>query len=77
LIAEGEAVARRLGIELPRRRQATRPERRERAPENIAPACSKTFLAKRQTEVDFMNGAIAQWATKSECPLRSTKRCGD
>ena len=70
LIAEGEAVARKLGIRLhgdPRdlvRKGAN-------APGKHKASMFQDVLAKRQTEVDFMNGAIVQWGEKVgvETPL--------
>src|ERR1700722_16917620 len=63
LIAEGEAVARKLGIELhgdPRRlvQKGAEASGQHRA------SMLQDVLAKRQTEVDFMNGAIVQWGEK-------------
>jgi 2-dehydropantoate 2-reductase len=63
LIAEGEAVARKLGIELhgdPRRlvQKGAEASGKHRA------SMLQDVLAKRQTEVDFMNGAIVQWGEK-------------
>ncbi len=70
LIAEGEAVARKLGIQLhgdPRelvRRGAS-------APGKHHASMLQDVHAKRHTEVDFMNGAIVQWGEKVgvETPL--------
>jgi len=63
LIAEGEAVAGKLGIELhgdPRRlvQKGAEASGKHRA------SMLQDVLAKRQTEVDFMNGAIVQWGEK-------------
>ncbi|HEX6502095.1 MAG TPA: ketopantoate reductase family protein [Terriglobales bacterium] len=63
LIAEGEAVARKMGIHLhgdPRelvRKGAN-------APGKHKASMFQDVLARRQTEVDFMNGAIVQWGEK-------------
>ena len=54
LIAEGEAVANKLGIE-------------HRA------SMLQDVLAKRPTEVDFMNGSIVQWGEKSGVPTPLNK----
>jgi 2-dehydropantoate 2-reductase len=63
LIAEGEAVARKLGIELhgdPRKLV----QKGANAPGRHRASMLQDVLAKRPTEVDFMNGAIAQWGDK-------------
>jgi 2-dehydropantoate 2-reductase len=63
LIAEGEAVAKSLGIELhgdPRELV----EKGARAPGKHRSSMLQDVLARRQTEVDFMNGAIVQWGEK-------------
>ena len=64
LIAEGEAVARKLGIELhgdPRQLV----QKGANAPGKHRASMLQDVLARRQTEVDFMNGAIAQWGEKT------------
>lgn len=67
LFAEGEAVAAKLGIELhgdPRelvRKGAN-------APGKHRASMLQDVLAKRPTEVDFMNGAIARWGEKIGVP---------
>jgi 2-dehydropantoate 2-reductase len=72
LIAEGEAVAKALGIELhgdPRalvRKGAT-------APGKHRASMLQDVLAKRQTEVDFMNGAIVKWGEQSGIPTPLNK----
>jgi len=72
LIAEGEAVARRLGITLhgdPRdlvRKGA-------RAPGKHRASMLQDVLAKRQTEVDFINGAIVKWGEKEGVPTPLNK----
>lgn len=67
LIAEGEAVARKLGIELhgdPRNLV----QKGANAPGKHRASMLQDVLAKRQTEVDFMNGAIVQWGEKVGVP---------
>jgi 2-dehydropantoate 2-reductase len=64
LIAEGEAVAKRLGIELhgdPRQLV----QKGANAPGKHRASMLQDVMAKRQTEVDFMNGAIVQWGDKA------------
>jgi 2-dehydropantoate 2-reductase len=63
LIMEGEAVARKLGIELhgdPRQLV----QKGANAPGKHRASMLQDVLARRQTEVDFMNGAISQWGDK-------------
>jgi len=63
LIDEGLAVAKALGITLhgdPRELV----QKGARAPGKHKASMLQDVLAKRQTEVDFMNGAIAQWGEK-------------
>lgn len=63
LISEGEAVAKKLGIELhgdPRQLV----QKGANAPGKHRASMLQDVLAKRQTEVDFMNGAIVQWGEK-------------
>jgi len=72
LIAEGEAVARELQIELhgdPR--QLVR--KGANAPGKHRASMLQDVLAKRQTEVDFMNGAIVQWGEKTGVPTPLNK----
>ncbi len=67
LIAEGEAVAKALGIELhgdPRQMV----QKGANAPGKHRASMLQDVLAKRQTEVDFMNGAIARWGRQSGIP---------
>lgn len=67
LIAEGEAVARKLGIELhgdPRNLV----QKGANAPGKHRASMFQDVLARRQTEVDFMNGAIVQWGEKAGVP---------
>jgi 2-dehydropantoate 2-reductase len=72
LIAEGEAVARRLEIELhgdPRQLV----QKGAIAPGKHRASMLQDVLAKRHTEVDFMNGAIAQWGEKTGVPTPLNK----
>jgi 2-dehydropantoate 2-reductase len=72
LIAEGEAVARKLGIELhgdPRRLV----QKGANAPGKHRASMLQDVLAKRQTEVDFMNGAISEWGDKVGVPTPLNK----
>jgi 2-dehydropantoate 2-reductase len=72
LIAEGEAVARKLGIKLhgdPRelvRKGAS-------APGKHKASMLQDVLLKRPTEVDFMNGAIVRWGAKVGAPTPLNK----
>src|SRR5712691_5614179 len=72
LIAEGEAVARKLGINLhgdPRQLV----QKGANAPGKHCASMLQDVLAKRQTEVDFMNGAIANWGEKVGVPTPLNK----
>jgi 2-dehydropantoate 2-reductase len=72
LIAEGEAVAKKLGIELhgdPRQMV----QKGANAPGKHRASMLQDVLAKRQTEVDFMNGAIVQWGEKAGVPTPLNK----
>jgi 2-dehydropantoate 2-reductase len=64
LIAEGEAVARVLGIELHGDPRAL-VQKGAKAPGKHRASMLQDVLAKRQTEVDFMNGAIVKWGEKN------------
>jgi 2-dehydropantoate 2-reductase len=67
LITEGEAVAKALGIELhgdPRQMVW----KGANAPGKHRASMLQDVLAKRQTEVDFMNGAIVQWGERARVP---------
>jgi len=67
LIAEGEAVAKKIGIELhgdPRNLV----QKGANAPGKHRASMLQDVLAKRQTEVDFMNGAIVEWGNKVGVP---------
>jgi 2-dehydropantoate 2-reductase len=67
LIAEGEAVARKLGIKLHGdARQLV--QKGANAPGKHRASMLQDVLAKRQTEVDFMNGAIVQQGEKVGVP---------
>jgi 2-dehydropantoate 2-reductase len=72
LIAEGEAVAQSLGIALhgdPRRlvQKGAAATGKHRA------SMLQDVLAKRQTEVDFMNGAIVKWGEMFGVPTPLNK----
>jgi 2-dehydropantoate 2-reductase len=72
LIAEGESVARKLGIALhgdPRRLV----QKGANAPGKHRASMLQDVLAKRQTEVDFMNGAISEWGDKVGVPTPLNK----
>lgn len=67
LILEGEAVAKKLGIELlddPRNLV----QKGANAPGKHCASMLQDVLAKRQTEVEFMNGAIVEWGKKVGVP---------
>jgi 2-dehydropantoate 2-reductase len=67
LIEEGEAVAKALGIELHGDPRAL-VEKGANAPGKHNASMLQDVLAKRQTEVDFMNGAIVEWGEKTGVP---------
>jgi 2-dehydropantoate 2-reductase len=67
LIAEGEAVAKKLGIALHGDPRAL-VQKGANAPGKHRASMLQDVLAKRQTEVDFMNGAIVQWGEKIGVP---------
>lgn len=72
LIGEGEAVAKRLGIELhgdPRQLV----QKGANAPGKHRASMLQDVMARRQTEVDFMNGAIVQWGEKTGVPTPLNK----
>jgi 2-dehydropantoate 2-reductase len=72
LIAEGEAVAKKLGIALhgdPRQLV----QKGASAPGQHRASMLQDVLAKRQTEVDFMNGAIVKWGEKFGVPTPLNK----
>jgi len=67
LITEGESVARALGINLhgdPRNMV----QKGANAPGKHRASMLQDVLAKRQTEVDFMNGAIVRWGEQAGVP---------
>jgi len=67
LIGEGEAVAKALGIQLhgdPREMV----QRGANAPGKHRASMLQDVLAKRQTEIDFMNGAIVKWGEQAGVP---------
>jgi 2-dehydropantoate 2-reductase len=67
LIDEGEAVAKALGIALHGDPRAL-VEKGASAPGKHNASMLQDILAKRQTEVDFMNGAIVDWGEKTGVP---------
>jgi 2-dehydropantoate 2-reductase len=67
LIAEGEAVAKALGIELHGDPRAL-VQKGASAPGKHRASMLQDVLAKRQTEVDFMNGAIVKWGEETGIP---------
>lgn len=67
LIAEGEAVANALGIELHGDPRAL-VKKGANAPGKHRASMLQDVLAKRQTEIDFMNGAIVEWGRKTGVP---------
>jgi 2-dehydropantoate 2-reductase len=67
LIAEGEAVAKAMGIVLHGDPRAL-VQKGANAPGKHKASMLQDILAKRQTEVDFMNGAIAEWGEKLGVP---------
>ena len=72
LISEGEAVAQKLGIQLhgdPRQLV----QKGANAPGKHRASMLQDILAKRQTEVDFMNGAISEWGDKVGVPTPLNK----
>jgi 2-dehydropantoate 2-reductase len=72
LIAEGEAVAKKLGIQLhgdPRQLV----QKGADAPGQHRASMLQDVLAKRQTEVDFMNGAIVEWGDRVGVPTPLNK----
>jgi 2-dehydropantoate 2-reductase len=67
LIREGEAVASALGIQLHGdARQLV--QKGANAPGKHRASMLQDVLAKRQTEVDFMNGAIVKWGEQTGVP---------
>ncbi|MGB7151648.1 MAG: ketopantoate reductase family protein [Terriglobales bacterium] len=72
LIAEGEAVAQALGIELHGNPRSL-VQKGANAPGKHRASMLQDVLAKRQTEVDFMNGAIVKWGEKTGVPTPLNK----
>jgi 2-dehydropantoate 2-reductase len=72
LITEGEAVARALGIELHGDPRAL-VQKGASAPGKHRASMLQDVLAKRQTEVDFMNGAIVKWGEETGIPTPLNK----
>ena len=72
LIAEGEAVAKVIGIEL-RGDPRDLVQKGANAPGKHRASMLQDVLAKRQTEVDFMNGAIVRWGEKNGIPTPLNK----
>ena len=72
LIVEGEAVARALDIELHGDPRAL-VQKGANAPGKHRASMLQDVLAKRQTEVDFMNGAIVKWGEKIGIPTPLNK----
>jgi 2-dehydropantoate 2-reductase len=67
LITEGEAVARALGIELHGDPRAL-VQKGANAPGKHRASMLQDIMARRQTEVDLMNGAIVEWGLKTGVP---------
>ena len=72
LIAEGEAVAQALGIKLHGDPRAL-VQKGANAPGKHRASMLQDVLSKRQTEVDFMNGAIVEWGKKTGVPTPLNK----
>jgi 2-dehydropantoate 2-reductase len=72
LISEGEAVAKALGIELHGDPRAL-VQKGANAPGKHRASMLQDILAKRQSEVDFMNGAIVKWGEKTGVPTPLNK----
>jgi 2-dehydropantoate 2-reductase len=72
LIAEGEAVAHALGIKLHGDPRAL-VQKGANAPGKHRASMLQDVLARRQTEVDFMNGAIVNWGEKTGVPTPLNK----
>jgi 2-dehydropantoate 2-reductase len=72
LIAEGEAVAKALGIELHGDPRAL-VQKGASAPGKHRASMLQDVLARRQTEVDFMNGAIVKWGEQTGIPTPLNK----
>jgi len=72
LIAEGEVVAQALGIKLHGDPRAL-VQKGANAPGQHRASMLQDVLARRQTEVDFMNGAIVKWGEKTGVPTPLNK----
>jgi 2-dehydropantoate 2-reductase len=72
LIAEGEAVAKALGISLHGDPRAL-VQKGANAPGKHLASMLQDVMARRQTEVDFMNGAIVNWGEKTGVPTPLNK----
>jgi 2-dehydropantoate 2-reductase len=72
LISEGEAVAKALGIELHGDPRAL-VQKGANAPGKHRASMLQDVIAKRPTEVDFMNGAIVKWGEKTGVPTPLNK----
>jgi 2-dehydropantoate 2-reductase len=72
LITEGETVARALGIALHGDPRAL-VQKGANAPGKHRASMLQDVLAKRQTEVDFMNGAIVKWGETTGTPTPLNK----
>ncbi len=72
LIDEGLAVAKALGIQLDGDPKAL-VEKAARAPGKHKASMLQDVLARRPTEVDFMNGAIVRWGEKAGVPTPLNK----
>jgi 2-dehydropantoate 2-reductase len=72
LISEGEAVAKAMGIKLHGDPRAL-VQKGANAPGKHKASMLQDVLAKRQTEVDFMNGAIVNWGEKHNVPTPLNK----
>jgi len=72
MIAEGEAVAKALGIELHGDPRAL-VQKGADAPGKHKASMFQDTSARRQTEVDFMNGAIVHWGEKCGVPTPLNK----
>ena len=76
LIAEGERVAKALGIELHGDPRAL-VQKGANAPGKHRASMLQDILAKRQTEVDFMNGAIVKASEQAGIPTPLNKAMWD
>ncbi len=72
LIAEGEAVAKAMGITLHGDPRAL-VQKGANAPGKHNASMLQDVLAKRVTEVDFMNGAIVKWGEQMKVPTPLNK----